>query len=76
MSDRSKYRGPDIVLKKRQAVGHGECQGCGHLVNGRPPPHNVETRTRIDDGSGRGLPDGGVDINDLLFFLVHFEAGC
>ena len=21
-------------------------------------------------------PDGGVDINDLLFFLTHFEAGC
>ena len=30
--DNSRFRGPDIVLKKRQAVGHGECQGCGHLV--------------------------------------------
>jgi hypothetical protein len=29
----------------------------------------------IDDGSGTGTPDGGVDINDLLFFLGAFEAG-
>jgi len=32
LRDNSKYRGPDIVLKKRQAVGHGECNACGHLV--------------------------------------------
>lgn len=33
-SIRSKYRGPDIVLRKRQAVGHGECQNpdCEHRV--------------------------------------------
>ena len=32
--NRSKYRGPDIVIKKRQAVGHGVCQNpdCGHHV--------------------------------------------
>ena len=30
----------------------------------------------LDDGSGTGTPDGGVDINDLLFFLTHYEAGC
>lgn len=29
----------------------------------------------IDDGSGAGACDGGTDINDLLFFLVHYEAG-
>lgn len=29
----------------------------------------------LDDGSGNGVPDGGVDINDLLFFLMAFEAG-
>lgn len=28
----SKFRGPDIILKKRQALGHGECQNCGHQV--------------------------------------------
>ncbi len=30
----------------------------------------------LDDGSGSGLPDGGTDINDLLFFLAHYEGGC
>ena len=29
----------------------------------------------LDDGSGTGTPDGGVDINDLLFFLAQYEAG-
>ncbi len=28
-----------------------------------------------DDGSGTGTPDGGVTIDDLLFYLVLFEAG-
>lgn len=30
----SKFRGPDIVLKKRHAIGHGECQNpdCEHRV--------------------------------------------
>lgn len=30
----------------------------------------------LDDGTGSGAPDGGVDINDVLFFLKHYEAGC
>jgi hypothetical protein len=29
----------------------------------------------LDNGSGTGVPDGGVDVNDLLYFLVQFEAG-
>ncbi len=29
----------------------------------------------LDDGSDAGVPDGGVDINDLLFFLGRYEAG-
>ncbi len=32
LRDNSRFRGPDIVLRKRQAVGHGECTNCGHLV--------------------------------------------
>lgn len=28
-----------------------------------------------DNGSGTGTPDGGIDINDLLYFLDRFEAG-
>jgi hypothetical protein len=29
----------------------------------------------LDDGSGTGSPDNGVDVNDLLFFLTRFEMG-
>ncbi len=29
----------------------------------------------FDDGSGTGTPDGGVTIDDLVFFLSLFEAG-
>ncbi len=29
----------------------------------------------LDDGSGNGVPDGGVDINDLLYFIAQYEAG-
>ncbi len=29
----------------------------------------------LDNGTGTGTPDGGIDINDLLFFLNKFEAG-
>lgn len=30
----------------------------------------------LDDGTGAGLPDGGVTIDDLIFFLIHFFNGC
>lgn len=29
----------------------------------------------LDNGSEQGVPDGGVDINDLLYFLTAFESG-
>jgi len=29
----------------------------------------------VDDGSGTGSPDGGVTIDDLLYYLFIFEAG-
>jgi hypothetical protein len=29
----------------------------------------------LDNGTGGGLPDNAVDINDLLYFLVVFESG-
>lgn len=29
----------------------------------------------LANGLGQGIPDGGVDINDLLYFLGNFEAG-
>ena len=33
-------------------------------------------RSDLDDGSSLGNPDGGVDINDLIYFLRRFEQGC
>jgi hypothetical protein len=30
----------------------------------------------VDDGSGTGRPDGAVTIDDLLYHLASFEAGC
>lgn len=30
----------------------------------------------VDDGSGVGLPDGAVTIDDLLYFLARYEGGC
>ncbi len=36
-----------------------------------PPPCVAD----MDDGSGSGTPDGGVTIEDLLFFLGLFDAG-
>jgi hypothetical protein len=27
-------------------------------------------------GTGTGTPDGGVTIDDLLYYLLRFEAGC
>lgn len=29
----------------------------------------------LDNGSGTGTPDGAVTIDDILYFLVQFEAG-
>ncbi len=37
-----------------------------------PPPSCVAD---VDDGSGTGTPDGGVTIDDLLYYLTIFEAG-
>lgn len=38
-------------------------------------PPAVSCPADLDNGSGSGTPDGGVDVNDLLYFLVQFEAG-
>lgn len=37
-----------------------------------PTPH---CRADLDNGSGQGVPDGGVTNEDLLFFLAMFGAG-
>lgn len=30
----------------------------------------------VHEGTGANTPDGGVTIDDLLFFLERFDAGC
>ena len=30
----------------------------------------------VDDGSSTGLRDGGVTIDDLLYYLTRYAAGC
>ena len=30
----------------------------------------------LDDGSGTGVPDDGVTIDDLVYFITRFEGGC
>lgn len=37
-----------------------------------PPPCIAD----VDDGSGTGNPDGGITIDDLLYYLFRFELGC
>ena len=39
------------------------------------PAPNGFCRADVDDGSGTGSPDGGVDVNDFLFFFTVWEAG-
>lgn len=38
-------------------------------------PGEVACPADVDDGTGTGTPDGGIDINDLLYFLAQFEGG-
>lgn len=41
------------------------------LVAGLPATCAVD----LDDGRGFGVPDGGVDVSDLVYFLGGFESG-
>lgn len=50
-------------------------------VDGLPSPYLAKWSTTIccpadlDNGTGTGTKDGGVDVNDLLYFLAQFEIG-
>ncbi len=37
--------------------------------------HDADCSADVDDASGLGIPDGGVDVNDLLYYLAIYEAG-
>lgn len=52
------------------------------LLHGKSKPAVMDFETiqltcpsDLDNGTGMGIPDGGVTIDDLLYFLVEFEAG-
>ncbi len=50
-------------------------QTCGEVMG---PPVRVEVATcpaDLDDGTGAGTPDGGVNIDDLVYFVTQFAAG-
>ncbi len=49
----------------------GKTEGFVLSLAGGVPPCGAD----LDDGSGSGTRDGAVTIEDLLFFLTHFEAG-
>lgn len=39
-------------------------------------PRAARCLADMDDGSGTGTSDGGVTIDDLLYYLARFDAGC
>lgn len=53
------------------AFGGGEIRGQIRFAKLLPPPCVADT----DDGTGSGIPDGGVGIEDLLFYLGRYDAG-
>lgn len=55
-----------------QAVNVGT-QGYALAVTGGV--HENLCAADLDDGSGTGMPDGGVTLDDLLYFLGLFESG-
>lgn len=64
-------------LEKAWAINAaGSIVGRGTFL-GAPRAFRLDPRcpADLDDGSLSNTPDGGVDINDLVFFLDAFEAG-
>ena len=43
--------------------------------NGNRVLDTCECVADVDNGTNAGVPDGGVDINDLLYYLALFNAG-
>ena len=56
-------------------VAHRKLTIVGDLL-GRTLIDAGNIRADLDDGSGTGTRDGAVTIEDLLFFLTHYDAGC
>lgn len=50
---------------------------CGGFILSADAPLTINRcPADVDDGSGSGLPDGGITIDDLLFYLNRFDSGC
>ncbi len=47
---------------------------CGSVTSNNATV-TINCRADVDDGTGTGTPDGGVDISDLLFYIALYEAG-
>lgn len=58
-------------------AGGGTLNGMSRawIVTGLPPIDTGSSCAADLSGADVGVPDGAVDINDLLFFLAGFEAG-
>ncbi len=67
--------GPRTWFEGREGYVAGVTEGRAYalpfILNGTGPA----CRADLDDGTGSGVFDGGVDINDLLYFLARYEAG-
>ena len=47
-----------------------------HSHSVKNPSPECRFSVDLDDGSLTGARNQTVDIDDLLYFLIHFEAGC
>jgi hypothetical protein len=62
----------------QRADGCDLARGTSVDANGNGVPDECDPPACVadmDDGSGTGTPDGGVTIDDLLYYLTVFEAG-
>lgn len=68
----------NIINTKEADEGLYYCvvtDACGVVRTTQQGMLTVACPADLDDGVGRGTPDGGVDVNDLLFFLTQFQLG-
>ncbi len=78
---------PNVRAAIADAFGNNDCNantipdaidialGTATDANANGVPDSCECIADVDDGTGTGTPDGGVDIADLLYYLSLFEAG-
>lgn len=67
--------GLDWIVGSGLVQGQSDADGSRSAFVLRRLPDVALCAADLDDGSGTGTPDGGVTIDDLLYFLVAFEAG-